>query len=1025
MGTTASLELAMHASEEGRYQEAVSLFEQAAEELRQTEDVFGMCYAAMEGAAALQELGRSDEARERLLQLRPELERIAPLDSRCIGYLRCAELLDDVPDLKLELSRCAAEAARDTGRRDLRCLACDRYGTALVDDDRLAEAGPWLEAAAEEARELPPETSTRYTAFLDYGNWLHERGESAAAIPWLRSVAENKERLTSPSRQVDAMLTFSEALRADGDTAQARHWARAAAERAGQEQAPQLRSVLRTRCAMALREAGDREGAVRQFRHALRDAPAVPEPNARCIAYIEGANGLRTAGANEAAVEALEGAWALESQITEPSVRYRLFVSRGQLLGLTGRLAEARPLLERAVVLAEASGDREKMMDALSVHAHLLFLLGDMEEAAALFHRVLALLSPATEPRQFAIISSSLGNVLRAMGERPAAYSRFIQALDVLRSETESCPEVHCLVEARLTEETFQNGDLHAAWSHACRARDALLDSIRANPLMEGIAAEIGRFAGLFPLALHAGEGLLTASASICERERLLWEMLGLLDSIKCVAIREGLRRHAGSCKHNLMRKAEWQAGPPNWEQLFEQVPQAAPSVSRSRVRGAPRGVASASHRRPIRELPGEGVSERDRYTAPATVNGLKRLLGSRDTLLLKFYFDGDDLLVIPVRLDEAGAPHVITREGAIFRVPRCRPLLLMLVRQQVEVIQSIQDKSEFVEPGTPPLQAHSLTALSFNLTSIYSRAFITLDGPRLLDWLRGNVRPLESLHLVIVPDGPLFELPLHAMPLERPARQRTQRLYEHFRSVRYGLSLRTLELQAAQDEGGQDSLRGVLVANARDAAGGLLEGVHEEARRLIEATGPASWWVHGERAHMNCQATRANLLARHGSGNLLWLMGHGGSFKDEVDGLPIEEQALYLRDGAVGISRLLAEPYDFSRIRLLVLNACWLGKIDPASGFSKEIEGYNAVLALRGCRRITSALWPVDDGGAPHFASVYLGALLRRVFRSTLPEPSGFALALKDAVSGFRHLEHGAYDHEYFWAPFLMYGLG
>jgi CHAT domain-containing protein len=317
--------------------------------------------------------------------------------------------------------------------------------------------------------------------------------------------------------------------------------------------------------------------------------------------------------------------------------------------------------------------------------------------------------------------------------------------------------------------------------------------------------------------------------------------------------------------------------------------------------------------------------------------------------------------------------------------------------------------------------------AMSFNLTNIYSRAMITMEGNRLLDLLRSKVGPLEDIHLTIIPDGPLYELPVDAFPVARPARAYTPRVYEVFASVTYGLSLRTLQIQksveAARSElDSQDSvLKGVFMGNPDG-----LEHVRSEAQTFIRLTGEQSWWLHGKTSHEDCQTSLENFRDRHGTGNLLWISGHGVRQTEELGGSAFEEPALILVNGYLWLSEVLSGAYDFSSVRLIILNACWLGRIDPDRGHSKEIESYNAIMALRGCRRITSAMWPVYDEAALVFATAYVAALRRHVFSGSVPiNPHGASSALRDALSALRRHDNGRFDHEYFWAPYTLYGLG
>ncbi len=51
--------------------------------------------------------------------------------------------------------------------------------------------------------------------------------------------------------------------------------------------------------------------------------------------------------------------------------------------------------------------------------------------------------------------------------------------------------------------------------------------------------------------------------------------------------------------------------------------------------------------------------------------------------------------------------------------------------------------------------------------------------------------------------------------------------------------------------------------------------------------------------------------------------------------------------------------------------------------------------------------------------------ALRRHVFGASEVGPHSYAIALRTAIDEFRQLETGSYDHEFFWAPYVLHGLG
>jgi len=162
-----------------------------------------------------------------------------------------------------------------------------------------------------------------------------------------------------------------------------------------------------------------------------------------------------------------------------------------------------------------------------------------------------------------------------------------------------------------------------------------------------------------------------------------------------------------------------------------------------------------------------------------------------------------------------------------------------------------------------------------------------------------------------------------------------------------------------------------------------------------------------------------------HGRGNLLWASGHGLQWREARASGTGVEMALLLCDGkAVGPSQLLRSPYDFSAVDLFMASACLLGKIPGSAAFGSIVRAFNATLALRGCRRVTSALWELADESALVFSENYMRAILKHGFTQRRSSHS-YAMAYVDAMKSFRCYDDGRFDNDFFWAPFTHYGLG
>jgi CHAT domain-containing protein len=434
-------------------------------------------------------------------------------------------------------------------------------------------------------------------------------------------------------------------------------------------------------------------------------------------------------------------------------------------------------------------------------------------------------------------------------------------------------------------------------------------------------------------------------------------------------------------------------------------------------------------------ELPGEDDPAKGEFCQLIEPESVARLLPDNNTVLISFFFAEQDLYVLPVRRDNHGHAQVLHSAEGYFRVPDALPQVEELVRSaRMQVDVHCRDLTQSVRPSVQN---------DLRLASVFTRLFQLLQIDDLLRLVEPDPEQLRDLHLVVVPDGPLYLLPFHALAQNEEA----PCLYQQVASIRYGLSLRTLELQERIQESCREreavdrQLRGVAFANpdrhplqlAAGPASAYLPGVEKECEVLTTVTGRQHWWLHGDGDDVDAQATRENLRLRHASGNVLWLMAHGGSvgpaFRDWLslpDGreLSLQEPSLRLVDGPASMSRLLNHGFDFTPCRLLHISACLLGELNTL-GASKEVLGYIAVLTVLGCRRVVSALWQLADEATPDFTRCWLRALKRNVFDEQVEtNPHAFAISFREALEDFR-ANHSEWDHEFYWAPYTLYGLG
>lgn len=913
------------------------------------------------------------------------------------------------------------------------CLC--QVGAMLSVLGRDPDAEVVLRRAATKADRLkdPP---TCCHAFRCLGDLLRVQGKHVAAVRWLRRAAEAAEadRLTNPMACSAAFRALGSQLSTLGQYAEAEYWLRQAAT-----EADKLNDALA--CCAAFCTLGDllsltgRDAeAERWLQRAVAVADSHKEPLARCNAFKALGNLLSTHGRREEAIHWLQRAATEADKLKDSQTRCTVFRSLGDLLRVQSKYAEAEHWLRRAAAAADKLKNSLTRCNAFRALGNLLRVRDQYPEAEHWLRRSAAAARSIKDPFALCNTFCALGNLLRVQN-RYAAAQRWLRraAIEAFRLED---PLTHATTACGLGTLAFDLRRWEKGRRHLAEAQTHLLHHLSQNRRPEAVGNLMAEYGYLFELGLKACERAGREATS--GRADRMWHGLEFADGAKCVAIREGLRRH-GRRDSEKEPSVPWRAAPPDRGGLFVARQPAGPGNVLG-VHRAVRGpydlaaVGSAGPAESVLEFPGEIDEAKREYCQPVDRAAVKRLLPDRDTVLVVVFFDGDDLVVLPIRKDAADEPQILHTSAGYFRVPGVLPKLRPLIHKQEGHVLAIADE----ELGLCGLPADELRREA-DMTPIYQKLYKVLNLEGLLDLIEPDPERRADLHLVLIPDGPLYRLALHAACKTRES----PRLYAQFKSLRYGLSLRTLELQQqiqdrhAEVEAGDRTLRGVAFANPdREVRIRLIEGVIRETQVLVEETNPASWWLHGEREPPDQQAIRANLRERHRAGNIGWTMGHGVDFetarvrglKDDFilpDGRPVPpEESLLLCDGLVSMSRMLAEGYDLSNWRLFHISACLLGRLREL-GASKEVLGYIAVLTLLRCRRVCSALWPIWDPAAPEFTRHWIGAIHRHVFGLQPPGPHAFAVAFKEALDNFRRANNGQFDHEYFWAPYTLYGLG
>ena len=687
------------------------------------------------------------------------------------------------------------------------------------------------------------------------------------------------------------------------------------------------------------------------------------------------------------------------------------FFSYGVFLKRSGKAKQAYRWLERAAQLSLELPDLQLRCNCCSEFGSMSSDIKWLKEAAEIAQSL---------PDAQTAVNAFLSYARRLDRPERSAW---------LRRAAAKLPHVHdphtrTIVQEELIEELFLLGHWSQTLERSVEAVTDLLISMRHNPFVDGVE-EIAR-SSVVPYGVFAADKLQRAQPET----HALVAALSLLDAVKCVQIREGLRRHieGGGDAEN----SSWKAGPPDWRQAFlsdwfsesgfvsESQLATHPTATQSSIRGdrSRELTPRYSGRRPSAQLPSRLSVNKDKFCDALQWEETGSLLSDDQTLILYFGVVLDDIVILPIHRESNLAVVEGDAEGLIW-IHGARKELEKLVQQQNEEIRKIL-KGKF----TP-----SEICERKILTALYRRAF-ELIGDKVIQVLSRRMRSIRDLHVVVIPDGPLYELPIHAFVGGDPD---SQRFYQYFQSFHYGLSLKTLYLQqaiqsaVAASPGHSRAPRLCFFANP-DRHGNRLPSVCDEAGvlvKLMDNFHGSQWRVFGDTENVEFRATVDNFEKWHGSGNLLWVSGHGLQAEADTEKGKTEELAfLFCDDTVVGPSQLLRDAYDFSRIDLFMASACLLGKIPGGAASGSMVRAFNATLALRGCRRVTSAMWELDDRSALLFSENYMKAILKHIFTET-PSSHSYAMSYVEALQEFRLHDNRRFDNEFFWAPYTNYGLG
>jgi CHAT domain-containing protein len=254
---------------------------------------------------------------------------------------------------------------------------------------------------------------------------------------------------------------------------------------------------------------------------------------------------------------------------------------------------------------------------------------------------------------------------------------------------------------------------------------------------------------------------------------------------------------------------------------------------------------------------------------------------------------------------------------------------------------------------------------------------------------------------LVVLPDGPLWRVPFHALPVPSHwpgAEQR--RLLGEIAPVVVVPSLTAY--QRFQNRAQKRAPFHALIVSDPDTGGSAppLDAAALEAQGIAAIYGDAAPIVSGR------AATPDALWAGMQDRDVLHLIAHG--LTDEANG----DAWILFSDGRGGATRLALG--DLAN-RRMALQTVFLSACSTGAGRESVGEGLMSVaraFLMAGARSVVASLWPISDRDAPAFVAE---------FHEQLQGGSSVAAALGTAAARARERK----AHPRLWAAFQAYGDG
>ena len=395
---------------------------------------------------------------------------------------------------------------------------------------------------------------------------------------------------------------------------------------------------------------------------------------------------------------------------------------------------------------------------------------------------------------------------------------------------------------------------------------------------------------------------------------------------------------------------------------------------------------------------------------ATISIEGKKRIK------ILCYQDSNGDFLFYPIVADQPNGNRVLTDSRQLMGERYCADAI------EAASANFASHRKLFVSeilPSNPSITSAELHRLLPTEEDIVLPLSESINVESLVSLLKEELGDLGNYHATFVGDTNIGGIPIGALWANS-----NHRIYEVFDSVSYGLSLKShtsQELTDNEDDSPFD-LSGIVVGVSGEGKSHL-GFVKTEIDVFNQQVGEEEEWAF----LVGSTATRDSMRQYHQCGNILWLAGHGSVGKDHLGSNG--EISIFVRpsfelfDGPLSDARMIEEKYRFHSKSLIHLSCCVLGANFEAD-FGKQLDGFISTMAMLGARRVSCAAWEVHDESAAMFGAEFMQQI-RKSNKQT--SPITFSRAFKNAIENLRSITNDSgekrFDHELFWAPWILVG--